>query len=370
MIKILQCVSNMDRAGIETMLMNYYRNIDRNSMQFYFLCNKRKKGAYNDEIMKLGGKIFYSPGLNPLKAWKYNKEVIKIIKENNIDIIHVHNGAFGLQALIAAKKCGVQVRISHAHGTRIDYNIKMLLKLIYKSKLKKYANYYWGCGEQAIKYYFGTNIPTKKKYLLTNAIDIDKFRFSEINRIKIRNSLQLDNKTKIIGHIGRFMTQKNHKFVIDVFEKIFEKDKDYKLLLIGDGELFDECKKIVEQKKLLNSVIFTGNIPNTNEYYSAMDAFFLPSLFEGLPVVGIEAQTNGLNCLLSDTISDEVNITGNVFFMNLKNNDPCEWADKLIELSKERNHITNEISISNYSIKQEAIKLQKKYTELLKMGDK
>lgn len=364
MIKVLHCVSNMDRAGIETMLMNYYRNINRNEIQFYFLCNKQKKGAYDEEIKLLGGKIFYSPGLNPLKWFKYHKIVKKIIEENEIDIVHVHNGALGLQALIAAKSAGVKIRISHAHGTKIDKNIKLPLKLIYKTQLKKYANQYWGCGKEAIEYYYGKeNILNNNITLLTNAIDENKFKYDEKVRKKIRKELDIKDNEYLIGHVGRFMSQKNHTFLIDIFNEL--KKENFKLLLIGDGELQEKIKNKVKNLNISDKVIFTGNIPNTNEMYQAMDLFILPSLFEGLPVVGIEAQANGLNCLFSSTISKEVDITGNVKYLNL-NDSPEKWAEEVIKLSKKgRNNITDEVAKHNYSIKIEAKKLENKYKELI-----
>lgn len=366
MIRVLHCVSNMDRAGIETMLMNYYRNINRNEIQFYFLCNKEKPGSYDSEIKKLGGKIFHSPGLNPLKAFKYHKVVKNIMKENKIDIVHVHNGAFGLQALIAAKAAGVKVRISHAHGTKIDINLKLPLKLLYKTQLRKFANQYWGCGVEAIKYYYGNKIiENHNYYLLTNAIDENKFKYDESIRKKVRKELAINHYEYLIGHIGRFMKQKNHIFLIDIFKEVVNRNKNFKLILIGDGELQSLVKNKVNELNLNNNVIFTGNIPNTYEMYQAMDSFILPSLFEGLPVVGIEAQANGLNCLFSDTISTEVDITGNITFMSL-DTSVDKWADKIIELSrKKRNEIISEIKDNNYSIKKETKKLENKYKELL-----
>lgn len=366
MIKVLHCVSNMDRAGIETMLMNYYRNLDRKKIQFYFLCNKKKPGAYDQEILKLGGKIFYSPGLNPIKIFNYHKIVKRIILENNIDIVHTHNGAFGLQALIAAKSAGVKIRISHVHGTKIDKNLKLPLKLLYKTQLKRFANQFWGCGMDAIKYYFGkNNIEKDNCYLLRNAIDVEKFKYNKEDRERIRDKLKINEDEILIGHIGRFMTQKNHIFLINLFNELLKKYKNYKLLLIGDGELQEKIKNKVRDLGISDNVIFTGNIPNTNEYYQAMDFFILPSLFEGLPVVGIEAQTAGLNCLLSDTITKEVDLTGNVEYLNL-HDSLDKWIEKIREMSlNKRNIIENEISDKGYSIKVEVKKLEKKYTELI-----
>lgn len=367
MIKVLHCVSNMDRAGIETMLMNYYRNIDRENIQFYFLCNKNKPGAYDEEILDLGGKIFHSPGLNPLKALKYHKIVKRIIIENNIDIVHVHNGAFGLQALIAAKSAGVKVRISHVHGTKIDKNLKLPLKLLYKTQLKRFANQYWGCGIEAVNYYFGkNNIDKENYYILKNAIDEEKFKYNSEIRKKIRQKLNIKENEILVGHVGRFMPQKNHIFLIDVFKNVLGKNKNYKLLLMGDGELQEKIKNKVTELGMKDKVIFTGNVPNTYEYYQAMDLFILPSLFEGLPVVGIEAQASGLNCLFSDTISKEVDITGNVEYLSL-NDSLDKWGDKIIEISfQKRKTIEKEIYNSGYSIKVETKKLEEKYEDLLK----
>lgn len=370
MITVLHCVSNMDRAGIETMLMNYYRNIDKDKVQFYFLCNKKKPGAYDEEIKSMGGKIFYTPGLNPLQWFKYQKVVKEIIIDNNIDIVHVHNGAFGYQALLAAKKVGIKVRICHVHGTKIDFNLKLPLKLIYKTQLKMVANYYWGCGLEAVTFYFGKKVIKSKNYtLLTNAIDEQKFKFSESLRRKIRDYYNIDDDKIVIGHVGRFMKQKNHKFLIKLFEQLLKKNKKYVLLLIGDGELQEKIKKEIVMKNLTDSVILTGNIPNVNECYNAMDLFILPSLFEGLPVVGIEAQANGLNCIFSDSISKEVDITSNVDFLSL-NDSLCTWINEVEKLStKKRNKITDEIKNNNYSIKEEAKKLENKYLKILKKGE-
>lgn len=369
MIKVLHCVSNMDRAGIETMLMNYYRNIDKKNFQFCFLCNKKKPGAYDDEIKSYGGKLFYSPGLNPLKWMKYHKTVKQIMLDNKFDIVHVHNGAFGLQALIAAKSAGIKVRISHAHGTRIDHNLKALLKIIYKSQLKKYATHYWGCGSEAIQYYYGKNaMEFDNTYLLKNAIDCRKFAFDKILREKIREKHNIKDNELVIGHIGRFMPQKNHTFLIEIFEALVKKDSRYKLLLIGDGELKDSIEADVNQKGLSKHVIFTGNISNANEYYQAMDLFILPSLFEGLPVVGIEAQANGLPCLMSSTVSKEVKLTKNVNFLDLKT-DKEEWVNFILKMNLSRDDKVNDTIVeSGYEILEATRRLEDKYQEILREG--
>lgn len=368
MVRVLHSVSNMDRAGIETMIINYYRNIDREKVQFDFLCNKKKIGAYEDKIKSMGGRIFRTPGLNPIKWFKYEKMVMDLLKSNpEIKIVHSHNGAFSLQAQLAAKKSNIKNRIVHVHGTKIDFNLKLPLKLFYKMFLKSVSNNYWGCGKEAVQYYFGKKVIRNNEYkIIKNAIEVDNYLYNEKVREKLRKKYNLENKF-VIGNVARFMKQKNHTFTLDLFKVILDKEPNAVLLLLGDGELQDKIKQKAIDLKIQNSIIFMGNIDNVNEMYQAMDVFILPSLFEGLPVVGIEAQAAGLKCFMSDTITDEVAITENVKFLNLKNDSLDIWADEILK-SKEyiRKDMSKEIIKAGYSIKEEAKKLQDIY---IKMGE-
>lgn len=368
MIRVLHSVSNMDRAGIETMIMNYYRHIDRSKVQFDFLCNKIKKGAYEDEIREMGGKIYRTPGLNPIKWFKYEKMLRGLLTENkDIKVVHSHNGAFSLQAQIAAKKNGIKNRIVHVHGTKIDFNLKLPLKLFYKQFLKKSSNNYWGCGIEAVQYYFGNKTIENSNYtIIKNAIEVEKFLYDETKRNEIRKKYNLENKF-VIGNVARFMKQKNHEFTLKLFKEILNRNSNAILMLIGDGELQDEIKQKAKELEIYDSIMFMGNINNVNEMYQAMDVFLLPSLFEGLPVVGIEAQASGLKCIMSDTITDEVKITENLEFLNLKKDSLEKWADKILENTEyTRLNMKNEIVDAGYSIEEEAKKLQNIY---LKMGE-
>lgn len=369
MIRVLHSVSNMDRAGIETMLMNYYRHIDRTKVQFDFLCNKKKIGAYDDEIKKLGGKIYHSHGLNPLKFFKYRNHLIDIFENNpDIKIMHSHNGALAYQSLYAAYKYGLKNRIYHAHATTIDFNLKLPLKLLYKTQLKKVANYYWGCGVDAIRFYFGNKIVDDHNFLVIhNAIEIEKFLYNEAKRKELREKYQLKDKF-VIGNVARFMKQKNHEFTLDLFKVILLKNPNAVLVLLGDGELQEEMKQRAKKLGIDKSVLFMGNVNNVNEMYQAMDVFILPSLFEGLPVVGIEAQAAGLKCIMSDTITDEVAITDYVKFLSLKNDSLETWANEILSnINYERKNMSQEIINAGYSIEEESKKLQEIY---LKMGEK
>ena len=355
-MRILQCVSNMDRAGIETMLMNFYRNIDRNKIQFDFLCNKQKKGDYDEEIKKLGGKIYVSPGLNPFKWFKYQKYMKNLFKEHpEYKIIHCQNEAMGFPALYAAKKAKIPVRIAHSHNTTTRFDLKWPIKIIYKYLLRKVATDFVACSHAAGKYLFGKDVK-----IINNAIDIEKFTYNETIREKIRKNMRLDNKF-VIGHVGRFEPQKNHKFLIKMFNEYQKNDEDAILLLIGTGSLENKIKELVHKLNIENKVIFTGNISNVNEMYQAMDIFVLPSFHEGLPVVGIEAQISGLKCVLSNKITEETKITNNIEFISIDNYD--NWIEKIKKCKEyKRKKINSETYNINY-IKQRLIQY---YQSLLK----
>ena len=367
MFRVLHSVSNMDRAGIETMLMNYYRHINKDIIQFDFLCNKKKLGDYDKEIVKMGGHIFRTPGLNPMNFLKYEKYMKELFLNNSdIKIMHSHNGEFAYQSLRAAKKFGIKTRICHAHNTRIEPNLKKPLKLMYKTQLKNVANNYWGCGKDAISFYFGKKVLDDNNFMvLNNAIEVKRFSYNEAKRGELRKKLGIENKF-VIGNVGRFSEQKNHRFILKIFEGVLKKEPDAILLLIGTGELLEKMKKLAMKLKIFDSVMFMGSRSDVNELYQAMDVFLLPSLFEGLPVVGIEAQASGLKCIFSDRITNEVRITDDVIYLNLKNDSIDKWTEALLECrSYERKDTSELIRKSGYSIEEEAKKLEKKYLELI-----
>lgn len=206
MIRILHSVSNMDRAGIETMLMNYYRHIDRSKIQFDFLCNKKKPGAYDAEIKEMGGNIYHTPGLNPAKYPSYLKCMKKIFEENpEYKIVEAHNGALGVYALHAAKVNHIPVRIFHAHGASITRDWKLPIKLVCKALLPSNMNQHFSCGIEAARCYFGEKVVERNDYeLIPNAIEVNRFVFDSTIRNRIRHDNHLENK-HIVGHVGRFI---------------------------------------------------------------------------------------------------------------------------------------------------------------------
>ncbi|MDD2649110.1 MAG: glycosyltransferase family 1 protein [Eubacteriales bacterium] len=369
MIRILHSVSNMDRAGIETMLMNYYRNIDRTKIQFDFLANKPKIGDYEEEIKALGGHIYRSPGFMPQNIGKYMDYMRRILSEDrDIRILHVHNESFGAFALVAARKCGMPNRLFHAHSTNIKRDFKYLYKLFCKRLIPKNSTMRLACSKEAARFFFGSRVADFGDYLtIHNAIDLGKFAFSEETRAEMRSQLGLSDKF-VIGHIGRFSSEKNQTRLVEMLPEIQKLRRNAVLLLVGEGELAQDVKKRVSELSLSESVVFTGSVPDTHRYYQAMDVFVLPSLFEGLPVTGIEAQANGLPCLFSSGVPDEAASAENTAFLPLSETNE-RWAQEIMLLYG-KNNIRSAggciMKNAGYDIGTEALKLQELYLSIAK----
>lgn len=293
-------------GGVESVIMNYYRHLDHSKVQIDFICDEDSTRIPYDEIKKLGGRVFLVPKYQNLP--KYLKALEKLFKENQYRIVHSNINTLSVFPLYAAKKAGVPIRISHSHSTSNPKEWKRnLIKNILRPFSKRYATDYFACSELAGRYLFGNKAFDQGKVkIIHNAIDIEKFKFDEVARKKLRKGFGIKDSTIVIGHVGRFVQQKNHTFLVDVFNEYYKKNPDSKLLLVGSGPLEDEIKKKVERLGLKDSVLFLGQRDDINKLYSVMDVFCLPSLYEGLPVVGVEAQAAGLPTIFSNRISKEV----------------------------------------------------------------
>lgn len=367
MIRVLHSVSNMDRAGIETMVMNYYRNIDRSLIQFDFLANKPQPGAYEGEIASMGGRVYRSPGFNPLKFPKYIKYMGDIVKKDDIHIVHSHNGCLGVYALAAAKALGVPNRVYHAHGTRILPDYKMPYKWICKQFINCFATQRLACGKDAARFYYGKRRWKKGEYMLfNNAIDLNLYRYDEALRQRIRREKGLEGKL-VIAHVGRFSMEKNHLRLIDMFIEIKKKRPEAVLMLAGDGELMPAVIDKVKKLGIAGDVMMTGNVPDTYELYNAMDLFLMPSIWEGLPVVGVEAQACGVPCVFSTGITSAVKLTDLATFMSLDASN-IDWADCVLAqiANNPRRDTSSEMRDAGYDIRIEAKKLQEFYLKLVK----
>ena len=305
-IIVAQIMGKWVGGGVESVIMNYYRHLDHSKVQFDFICDEDSTRIPYDEIKKLGGRVFLVPKYQNLP--KYLKALEKLFKENQYHIVHSNINTLSVFPLYAAKKAGVPIRISHSHSTSNPKEWKRnLIKNILRPFSKRYATEYFACSELAGRYLFGNKAFDRGKVkIIHNAIDIEKFKFDEVARKKLRKEFGIKDSTVVIGHVGRFVQQKNHTFLVDVFNEYHKKNLDSKLLLVGSGPLEDEIKKKAERLGLKDSVLFLGQRDDINKLYSVMDIFCLPSLYEGLPVVGVEAQAAGLPTIFSNRISEEV----------------------------------------------------------------
>ncbi|MBS5789926.1 glycosyltransferase family 1 protein [Fusobacterium sp.] len=362
MIRVLQVVNNMHRAGLETMLMNYYRNIDRTKIQFDFLTHRPEKGDYDDEIISMGGKVYYAPRLYPQNYLQYFKWMKKFFNEHpEYKIVHSHIDTMSAFPLLAAKLNNIPIRIAHSHTSKLDRDLKFPIKYLAKLIVPYVANHYFSCGEVAGKFLYGN----KKFEIIRNAIDVENYKFNNKVREKKRKELNLNNEF-VIGHVGRYCYIKNQSFIIDIFNEILKERSNSKLLLIGSGPDEELLRQKVNKLNLNNNVIFLINRSDVDELYQVMDAFVMPSLFEGVPLVAVEAQANGLKCFLSDKISEEVFLTKNIEKISLDQKDE-EWKEKILNSEYERQEeIPEELFQKGYDIKRAMQELIKKYIEYTK----
>lgn len=360
MIRVLQCVNDMHRAGLETMLMNYYRNLDRTQIQFDFLTHRPYKSDYDDEILSLGGKVYYAPRLYPQNYPTYFKWMANFFYEHpEYKIVHSHIDSMSYLPLLAAKKAGVPFRIAHSHNTAIDKDFKYPLKQYFRLKINTVCNERLACGQEAGKFLFGN----KKFKVIPNAIDAEKFYFDEEIRYKKRTEIGITDEF-VIGHVGRISYQKNHKFLIEIFNELLKIEPNSILLLVGVGEKEEEVRKQIHKFGIDEKVRFLGNRSDVNELYQAMDVFVMPSFFEGIPVVGIEAQFADLPCVFSDKVPEEVKFNDKCEFVSLEKSAE-EWAKSIrknIIENQRGSNVGNSASI--YDIHKEHFVLEQFYETL------
>ena len=360
-IRVAHIIGKWLGGGVESVVMNYYRHIDRSKIQFDFICDEDSTNIPYEEIEKLGGKVILIPPYQ--KIFKYHKKLKKILKEGNYKIVHSHINTLSVFSLFAAKCAGVPVRIAHSHSTTNKKDRKKnLVKQALRPFSKVFATDYMCCSELAGRWLFGNKEYDKGNvYLLNNAIDLDKFEYDEKIRNKKRKELNITNDTLVIGHVGRFVEQKNHSFLIDVFNEFQKQNEDAVLILVGQGPLMKEIQKKVNDLNLNKKVKFLGQRNDVNELYNVMDLFLFPSLYEGLGMVIIEAQVNGLSCLVSDKVPLAAKISKYITFFSL-NNSVKKWVEQAAKMTnKFKFRSMQKCESVNYDIKKEAKKLENKY---------
>ncbi len=341
-IRILNLFTIMNRGGAETMVMNYYRSIDRTRVQFDFLVHRTERGAYDDEIEQLGGKIYRMPAIRPWTARNYMKKMYVFYKDHpEYLIIHSHMSELGFYAFKAAECAGVPIRICHAHNRPYGIDMKSVVRWYYKTFMMKHITHMFVCGIEAGNWLFG--IKNQTRFIqLNNAVETKEYIYNQEKRNKVRVGLGIENKV-VIGHIGRFSPQKNHSFLIKVFQEIHKRKVDSVLLLIGDdsGKKGIEIHKKVKRMGLEKSVFFLGTRDDVPDLLQAMDVFLFPSKFEGLSVASIEVQAAGVPSIISDRIPIECKKTDLVHVVSLDSTKE-EWAEEVLKASKIKHRDTYE----------------------------
>lgn len=367
MINVLHVVDNLSQSsGIATMLMNFYHHVDRKKIRFSFLIFPNKGTSstpnYISDIKKKDDKVFQIECLiNPNSVVKGIVQLFAFFHDHKgeFDIVHLHTPVVAPIVMFAAMRGGINVRILHAHSTMFSSNI---LKEKFSELMVKFGRKYitdmFACSKEAAYFMFGTD---ENVYIIHNAIDTRKFLFDVSERQKKRNAIGLNDNHVVVIQVAQFSEIKNHFFLVDVIKNIQENNGDFRFLFVGDGILRKEFERLLEEKRMGKYCCFVGNVSDVNNYLSAADLFILPSLKEGLPVSVIEAQANGLKCILSDTITKECNINA-VMYVPL---DVNRWIhaikDTYINSTEERIEANENIANSHFNIYIEAQKMVNVY---------
>lgn len=357
-IRILQVVTHMNRGGLETMLMNYYRQIDRNRVQFDFLVHRMERADYDDEIKSLGGVIYRLPRLIPWSGTYLRALDMFFAAHPEYKIVHVHQDCLSGVILRAAQKNGMNVRIAHSHSSSQDRDLKYPIKLFYRRQIPKYATDLFACGQAAGEWMF-CGAPFT---VLNNAVNAIAYQYNAEVRQSIRKELGIAENTFAVGHVGRFSYPKNHTYLLDIFAELHRRQPNSKLLLVGDGELRESIERKITDLGLSDDVILTGVRSDVAALLQAMDVFVFPSLYEGLPVTMVEAQAAGLPCFISDKVPSECKMTEKIWQIALSDT-PARWADRILAADMTRTDTYTEIVAAGFDIAENAKWLEAYYEE-------
>lgn len=362
-IRVLQIIGIVCGGGVEAVIMNYYRNIDRNQVQFDFVIDGYDKTYLDDEIKAMGGKVYH---VEPYRKniFRYMVQIYKIVRNGHYDIVHSNMNTLSVFSLFPAWLAGAKQRILHNHSTAVKQEGKRsLMKHILRPIAPLFANRYAACSIIAGNWMYGkARMAQGEVKIIRNAIDLKKYAFSPDLRKMYRQKFGVSDDDLVIGHVGRFMFQKNHRFLLQVFNEINKRTEKAKLLLIGDGELLKEIEEKVHEYGFDKRVCFLGLRKDVQAIYNAMDVFVLPSWYEGLPVVSVEAQANGLRCVFSTNVTSESKLTGSAEFMDLAAG-ASNWAMHILQGNNSRNsRAEKEMRLAGFDIETQAQELVNWYT--------
>lgn len=369
-VRILHILGNTQLGGAESRIMDLYRHMDRSVVQFDFVVHSKEEGYFNEEIRKLGGRIFRVPRFRVLNYFSYCRAWKKLLQEHRdadgrseFHMIQGHMTSTAAIYLPIARKCGIETTIAHARSAGVDKGLKGILTRFLRRNLSKKADYLFTCSELAGISVFGKKaVKQGRTRFLPNAIDCQKFAPDPLVREKIRRELGIEN-CYVIGHVGRFHYAKNHEYLLRVFaELVRRKTRDYVLLLLGEGSGMEDIRILSQELGIEDKVYFLGNKSNVNDYYQAMDYFVYPSRFEGMPGTIVEAQTAGLRCMMSDTICKEVIATDLVTTRSISE-DPGLWADEIEQhLQYQRSSRVDEMKELGFDVHGQAVLMTDFYT--------
>lgn len=362
--RIAQIVGKMKAGGVEAMLMNYLRHVDTQRICFDFIVDEDSTIIPSQEILAKKGRIFKVPPYQ--KAGEYQRKLTTLLKEQQYSIVHSHLNALSIFPLHAAKNAGVPIRIAHSHSTsgKGEY-AKNLMKGVLRPFSAAYPTHFCACSAHAGQWLFGkARMENGQIKLIKNAIDLPHFDFDQQIRDDMRRSLHLENKL-VIGHVGRFMAQKNHGFLLDIFFNVLQQKPACVLLLAGEGELMESTRNKARQLGISQHVRFLGVRDDIADIMQAMDIFLLPSLYEGLGIVAIEAQTSGLMVVASDQVPMEAHVSDRMLRLPLS--APAElWAKHILTQSHyQRQSYLEDVRRQGYDITIAAKELEDYYMALL-----
>lgn len=365
-IRILQVLGHLDLGGAETFIMSIYRNINKDEVQFDFIKHTFQKCFFEDEIAKLGGNIYACPRYTGINHFSYcNWWNNFFVEHPEYHVIHGHVRSTAAIYLKIAKKHGLTT-IAHSHSTSNGNGLTSVVKHFIQLPIRHTADYLFSCSDKAGKWLFGEKATQQANYhVIPNGVNLERFAFDLKQRENMRMELGICDDEFVIGHVGRLTAPKNHRFLIELFAEYHKSNPQSRLLMIGDGELYEAVKKQCEKMGIAQSVIMTGSRADIEKYYQAMDIFVFPSLFEGFAIVAIEAQANGLPCLLSDTIPRDVGITDLVTYLPLR--DDRVWLNA-IDTTKDKGchrgiSASNRQRLSSFDSQRVAEKLELFYRE-------
>lgn len=364
-IRILHVLGKLNRGGAETLVMNWYRYIDRTKIQFDFVIHTTEKCSYSDEILSMGGKIYSVPAYSGKNHIQYCKVWRNFFEQHTeYRVIHGHVRSTAAIYLNIAKKYG-RTTISHSHAMNSGSGLSGLVKRFLQYPIRYIADYQWACSVAAGRYLFGKNQVKKNNFkVVNNAIPLSMFSYNADMRQQVRKKMNLQEGF-VIGHVGRFIVEKNHEFMLEVFEKYYRNHSNAILILIGIGPMLEDIRTKVEQKGLTQAVRFLGERSDVADIMQALDVFLFPSTYEGLGIGAVEAQAAGLPVLISESVPREVKVSDSVCFLPIHKKESVDiWNAKLIELSKTEHNRSNSdksIKAAGYDIATETISLAKEY---------